>query len=122
MSKNSNVIHLQLPNTAAQARRLKQLARREDLIDVEIKVLPDRDKFREQRAWRILFGLYQDCACVRWSKGFKKTSGISFTGKMRPSMLPLFLREALPYVADRRAEVHVEGERLRRRLMEVMTA
>lgn len=121
MKKASNVIRLQLPRTAAQADRLKKLVRQEGPIDVEINVLPDRDRFREQRAWRLLFGLYQDCACIRWSKGFRKRPGVPFVGKMRPSRLPLFLREAMPLVADRRAEVRVEGDRLRRRLLDVMT-
>lgn len=122
MSKSSNVIRLQLPRTAAQADRLKKLARREKLIDVEITLLADRDRFRVQRAWRIVFGLYQDCASVPWSKGFKKKVGEPFVGKMRPSRLPMFLREALPLVADHRVEVRVEGDRLRRRLIEVMAA
>ncbi len=122
MSKASNVIRLQLPRTAAQADRLKKLARQQDLIDVEINVLPDRDNFREQRTWRILFGLYQDCACIPWSKGFRKRPGVPFVGKMRPSRLSLFLREAMPLVAAHRAEVRVEGDRLRRRLLDVMTA
>jgi hypothetical protein len=121
MPHPNNIIRL-LPKTAAQAHRIKKLARRDDPIDVEIVVLPDRDNFLERRAWRILFGLYQDCACVRWSKGFKKMPGIGFTGKMRPSKLPLFLREAVPFVVERRAEIYVEGERIRRRILEVMNA
>jgi hypothetical protein len=120
MPMTSNV--LRLPNTAAQADRLKRLARRDEPIKVQITLLRDPDRFREQRAWRILFGLYQDCACVRWSKGFKKTPGRAFSGKMRPSRLPLFLREAMAFVADGRAEICVEGERLRRRLLDVMAA
>lgn len=122
MAKDQNLIRLQLPKTAAQADRLKRLARRVKSVDVEITILPDRERFREQRAWRILFGLYQDCACVPWSKGFKKTPGVPFVGKMRPARLALFLREAMPLVADHRAEVRVEGDRLRRRLMDVMVA
>jgi hypothetical protein len=122
MTNTSNVIRLELPKTAAQADRLKKLVRRASLIDVEITLLPDHDRFREQRAWRLLFGLYQDCACVPWSKGFKKRPGVPFVGKMRPSRLPLFLREAMPLVADRRAEVHIEGDRLSPRLLDVMTA
>ena len=122
MPKTGNVIRLQLPKTAAQADRLRKLARREEPIDVEITLLPDSNRFREQRAWRVLFGLYQDCASVQWSKGFKKTPGVTFCGKMRPSRLPLFLREAMAFVADERAEVRVEGERLRRRLLDVMAA
>lgn len=121
MPRTSNVIRL-LPKTTAQAARLKKLARRDEPIDIEITLLRDSDRFREQRAWRILFGLYQDCACIAWSKGFKKTPGVAFSGKMRPSRLPLFLREALAFVADERAEIRVEGERLRRRLLEVMAA
>ena len=77
---------------------------------------------REQRAWRFMFGLYQDCACVRWSRGFTKRPGIPFDGEMRSSRLPLFLREAMPLVADGRVEVWIEGEQLRRRLLDVMTA
>jgi len=122
MSKSSNIVRLQLPRTAAQADRLKKLARREKLIKIEITLLADHDPFREQRAWRILFGLYQDCACIPWSKGFKKKVGEPFVGKMRPTKLPMFLREALPLVADHRVEVRVEGDRLRRRLLEVMAA
>ena len=121
MPRDSNVVRF-LPKTTAQAARLKRLARRDEPIEVEITLLPDSDRFREQRAWRILFGLYQDCACIPWSNGFKKTPGVAFSGKMRPSRLPLFLREALEFVADERAEVRVEGERLRRRLLEVMPA
>jgi hypothetical protein len=117
----SNVFRL-LPKTTAQAARLKKLARRDEPIELEITLLPDTDRFREQRAWRVLFGLYQDCACVRWSKGFKKTPGVAFSGRMRPSRLPLFLREGMPFVADGRAEIRVEGERLRPRLLEVMAA
>jgi hypothetical protein len=121
MPQTSNIIRL-LPKTAAQAKRIKKLSRRDDPIEVDITVFPDRDKFREQRAWRILFGLYQDCAHVTWSKGFKKMPGVAFTGKMRPSKLPLFLNEAMPFVRSRRAELHVEGEKLRPRLLELMTA
>jgi hypothetical protein len=118
----NNVIRLRLPKTSAQADRLGKLARRQKLIDVSITVLPDQDRFRIQRTWRLLFGLYQDCACVRWSKGFKKSPGVPFVGKMRSSQLPLFLREAMPLVVNRRAEVRIEGDRLRRRLLDVMTA
>ena len=122
MSKASNVIRLQFPRTAAQADRLKKLTKQADLIQVAITIVPDRDRFCEQRAWRFMFGLYQDCACVRWSRGFTKRPGIPFDGEMRSSRLPLFLREAMPLVADGRVEVWIEGERLRRRLLDVMTA
>ena len=111
-----------LPRTTAQADRLAKLSGREELLDVSITVLSDDDRFREQRAWRTLFGLYQDCACVKWSKGFRKTPDVPFTGKMRPSRLPLFLREAMPLVSTGRAMVHINDERLRRRLLEVMAA
>ena len=122
MSKASNVIRLRLPQTAEQADRRSTVAQHEETIDVSIIVLPDRDRFRIQRTWRFLFGLYQDCACVRWSKGFKKSPGIPFVGKMRSSRLPLFLREAMPLIAARRAEVRIQGYRLRRRLLDVMTS
>ncbi len=120
----SNVVSLRdrLPRTAAQADKLVRLSRRERLIEVTIVLAHDPDWFRQQRAWRTLFGLFQDCASVRWSKGFKKTPGIPFVGKMRPSRLPLFLREGMQFVAEGRAEIHVNGERLRRRLLEVMVA
>ena len=122
MSNSQNIIPLNLTKTTEQANRLKTIMRREDPIDIGITVVPDRDHFREQRAWRLLFGLYQDCACVRWSKGFKKTPGRAFVGQMRPSRLPRFLREAMPLVVDGRAELRVNGERLRRRLLDVIAA
>ncbi len=118
----SNVVRLKLPKTAAQALRMRMLARQDEPIKVTITVLPDENRFREQRAWRILFGLYQDCACVRWSKGFKKMPGKPFIGKMRPSKLSLFLAEAMDFVAEERADVHINGERVRRRLWEVLAA
>lgn len=122
MSKVSNVVRFQFPKTAAQADRLRRLAQQLELMQVTITIVPDHDKFYEQRAWRIMFGLYQDCACVGWSKGFTKRPGIPFEGEMRASRLPLFLREAMPLVADGRVEVWIEGERLRRRLLDVMAA
>ena len=122
MPKATNVVRLELPKTSAQARRIQRLRRKEQLIDVEVTVLEDDDEFREQRTWRILFGLYQDCACVPWSKGFKKTPGFPFSGKMRSSNLVLFLREAVPMVVLGRAEIRVNGERIRRRLLDVMAA
>jgi len=116
----SNVITL--PKTREQAARLARLARRDRVIELDITIMEDDDRFLEQRAWRILFGLYQDCACVPWSKGFKKTPGVAFTGRMRSSQLPKFLNEAMPFVADGRARVAVEGERMRPRLLEVLAA
>lgn len=121
MAGTSNVVQF-LPKTTAQAAKLRKLAKRYEPVEVAITLLPNTDRFREQRTWRLLFGLYQDCACVRWSKGFTKTPGAAFSGKMRPSRLPLFLREAMPFVVDGRARVSVEGERLRRRLLDVMAA
>jgi hypothetical protein len=118
----NNVIRLRLPETAKQADRLAKMARREKLVDVQITLVSDSDRFREQRSWRFLFGLYQDCASVRWSKGFKKSPDVPFIGKMRTSRLMLFVREALPLVAQNRVEIHINGERLRRRLLEVMAA
>jgi hypothetical protein len=116
----SNVIRL--PKTREQAARLARLARRDRVVELDITVLEDDDSFREQRAWRVLFGLYQDCACVRWSKGFKKTPRVAFTGRMRSSQLPKFLNEAMPFVTDGRARIEVEGERMRPRLLEVLAA
>lgn len=116
----SNVVRL--PKTRRQAARLERLARRDRLIEIDVTVLPDDDEFREQRAWRVLFGLYQDCACVRWSKGFKKTPGIPFSGKMRSSRLSEFLHEAMPYVTAGRARIQIEGDRLRPRLLDVLAA
>lgn len=78
---SGNVIHL--PKTAAQADWLKKLGRRDRLMEVEITVMPDDDAFREQRTWRVLFGLFQDCSCIQWSHGFEKTPGEAFVGKMR---------------------------------------
>jgi hypothetical protein len=118
MSRTSTVVRF--PKTTAQAARLKKLSRRDEPIAVTIKLLSDVDPFREQRAWRILFGLYQDCACVRWSKGFKKTPGVPFSGRMRPSRLPLFLREAVAFVAEGRAEIWIESEKLRPQLQKLM--
>ena len=111
-----------LPKTRAQAERLERLTRRDRVIEIDITILADEDEYREQRAWRVLFGLYQDCACVRWSKGFRKTPGVAFSGKMRSSRLSRFLREAMPYVTDDRARIRVEGDRLRPRLLDVMAA
>lgn len=113
---------VRLPKTRAQAARINRLVRRDRLVEVTIMVLPDPDAFRVQRAWRSLFGLYQDCACIRWSKGFKKKTVLPFTGKMRASMLPAFLHEAMDYVAEGRARIHIDGEKLRPRLLDVMAA
>lgn len=113
---------LRLPKTREQAVRIAKMVRRDWIIEVEITILPDDDAFRLQRAWRVLFGLYQDCACIAWSKGFKKRVGRTFPGRMRASRLPEFLHEAMAYVADRRARIHVEGEKLRPLLLEVMGA
>jgi hypothetical protein len=41
---------------------------------------------------------------------------------MRSSHLRLFLREAMPLIADRRAEVRIQGYRLGHRLQDVMTS
>ena len=120
MAKIDTVVHL--PKTAAQARRLKKLMRQDDPVEIAITILPGEDSFRVQRTWRLLFGLYQDCACIRWSRGFRKTPARPFHGLMRPSRLSLFLREAMPLVADRRAEIHIGGERVRRRLLDVLAA
>lgn len=117
---DSNVITM--PKTRQQAARLARLARRDRVIELDITILEDDDSFLEQRAWRILFGLYQDCACVRWSKGFRKTPGVAFTGRMRSSQLPKFLNEAMPFVTAKRARIEVEGERMRPRLLEVLAA
>jgi len=122
MPKSADVIRLKLPKTAAQADRLKRLARRRNWVEVKITVLADRDAFRLQRTWRILFGLYQDCATIPLSKGFRKVPGKAFIGKMEAVMLPVFLHEAMPLVGSGRADIHVEGDRLRPRLLEVMAA
>lgn len=118
-----NVIYLpRLPKTSAQGGRLKKLANRPGTVTVAIKLIPDRDWFRLQRTWRILFGLYQDCTSVPSSKGFKKRPGKFFTGKMKAARLPLFLREATQFVAEGRANIWVNDEQLRRRLVEVVNA
>jgi hypothetical protein len=116
----TNVVSL--PKTREQAERLKKIIRRDRLVEVSITIKANDDAFRVQRAWRVLFGLYQDCACIQWSKGFKKTAGGAFTGKMRASRLPAFLREAMDYVAAGRARIEVDGERLRPLLLDVMAA
>jgi hypothetical protein len=116
----TNVV--QLPKTRDQASRLKRMIRRDRLVQVSITIRPDDDPFRAQRAWRVLFGLYQDCACVRWSKGFTKKPGQAFTGNMRASKLPAFLHEAMDYVVEQRARVYIEGEKLRPRLLDVLRA
>lgn len=120
MAKPSNVISL--PKTTEQARRFERLAKKPLWIKVSINVLPDPDSFREQRAWRILFGLFQDCASIRASRGFKKTPGLAFTGSIRASRLTEFLHEAVPYVSSGRAEIHVKGERVRKHLLHVLAA
>ncbi|MBB2162819.1 hypothetical protein ACE4RV_07450 [Acetobacter persici] len=122
MPRISNVIRLQFPKSAAQSERLERLARGKRIINVGIIVIKDENRFQEQRAWRTLFGLYQDCASVRWSKGFKKTPGKEFLGKMHPERLTVFLNEALPLVEQRRAIIRVNGERVRRGLRNVMVA
>jgi hypothetical protein len=116
----SKIVHL--PRTTAQANRLRKIAKRTRPIPITITVLPDRDSFREQRAWRIMFGLYQDCTAVCQSGGFNKQPGLPFDGKISPGLLSAFLREAMPMVEANRVEVRVDGERLRRRLLDVMTA
>lgn len=116
----SNV--LDLPKTEAQAARLKKLIRRDRLVDVSVTILDDDDPFLVQRAWRVLFGLFQDCASVRRSKGFKKRVGRAFKGRMRASMLPAFLNEAIPFHNDGRARIEVEGEKIRPRLLDVLAA
>jgi hypothetical protein len=120
MSSNIAVLKMRLPKTAEQADRLKRLARRDHMVKIAITILRVRDRYLEQRTWRTLFGLYQDCACVRWSSGFTKKPGVPFVAKMRSSRLPLFLREAMPLVAEGRADISVDGERLRPRLLELM--
>jgi hypothetical protein len=122
MMPSADIIRLRerLPQTTAQAGRLKKLARSDEPIDIAITVLSQESGWLEQRTWRFLFGLYQDSACIQWSRGFKKTLGIAFKGKIRPSRLTLFLREAMVYVRDDRATVSIEGEPLRKRLLEVM--
>lgn len=50
----------------------------------------------------MLFGLFQDCASVLRSKGFKKRVGHVFKGRMRASMLPAFLNEAISFHDDGR--------------------
>lgn len=99
-------------------RRLRQ----EELVDLEITVLPGRTRWLEQRAWRFLFGLYQDCACIQWSFGFKKMPGKAFKCRMRSSKVPLFLREAQAYVEEERARIRIDGKRLPARLLEVVAA
>lgn len=116
----SNVVRF--PKTTAQAARLKKLVKGDELLEISITVTPDDNSYREQRTWRILLGLFQDCAYVLWSKGFTKQPGVPFVGKMRPSRLSRFLREALPFVAEERAEIYVGDERLRRQLSKVMKA
>jgi hypothetical protein len=98
------------------------LIRRDRLIDVNVTILDDDDPFLVQRAWRGLFGLFQDCASIRRSKGFKKRVGRAFKGRMRASMLPVFLNEAMAYHNAGRARIEVEGEKLRPRLLEVLAA
>ena len=71
------------------------MVRRDRLVAISLEIRPGHDRFRVQRTWRVLFGLYQDCACIRWSRGFKKQVGRTFTGRMRASMLPAFLHEAI---------------------------
>lgn len=101
---------------------INKLARRDLPIDLEITIFSDIDRFREQRTWRFCFGLYQDVACVGWSKGFKKMPDVPFVGKIRPSCLPQFVREVMPMVVADRAEVRINGDLLRRRLLDVMTS
>lgn len=113
---------IRFPKTREQAVRIERLVRRDRIIEISVTLLEDEDSFQLQRAWRVLFGLYQDCACVRWSKGFKKRVGQPFKGKMRASKLPAFLNEAMAYVADDRARIWVEGEKLRPRLLDMMAA
>lgn len=113
---------LKLPRTKAQASRLERLIRRDRLIDVSVTILNADDPFLVQRAWRVLFGLFQDCASVRRSKGFKKRVGQAFKGRMRASMLPAFLNEAMAFHNEGRARIEVEGEKLRPRLLDVLAA
>lgn len=116
----SNVLYL--PKTRAQAARLKKLIRRDRLIDVSVTILDDDEPFLVQRAWRVLFGLFQDCSSVPRSKGFKKRIGQAFKGKMRASMLEPFLNEAMAFRKDGRARIEVEREKLRPRLLDVLAA
>lgn len=116
----SNV--LSIPKTREQAARLARLAGRDRAVSIDVTLKPDGDAFREQRAWRILFGLFQDCAGVRASKGFRKMPGETFEGRMKAQRLPEFLHEAMPLVESGRARIEVDGERLRPRLMKVFAA
>lgn len=116
-----NVVGLR-PKDAERLARWRRRLRGEKPIDIEITVLADDDKWREQRAWRFLFGLFQDCSCIQWSGGFKKTPGKAFKGRMRPSRVPLFLREAQAYVEDERASIRIDGKRLPARLLNVIAA
>jgi hypothetical protein len=116
----SNVLYL--PKTRAQAARLKKLIRRDRLVDLSVTVLDDDDPYLVQRAWRVLFGLFQDCSSIPRSKGFKKRTGRAFKGKIRASMLEPFLNEAMAYHNSRRARIEVEGEKLRPRLLDVLAA
>ncbi len=110
------------PKTRAQAVKIGQLIRRDRRVRVAIQIRFDDDPFRVQRAWRVLFGLFQDCASIKASKGFKKRKNRVFVGKMRASRLRDFLSEAMAYVAEGRARIYIDGEKLRPRLLEMMRA
>ena len=110
------------PKAREQAVRIGRLIRRDRKVEVAIEILFDDEPFRVQRAWRVLFGLFQDCASVKASKGFKKRKGEWFVGRMRASRLPDFLDEAEAYVLANRARIHVAGVKVRPRLLEMMRA
>lgn len=113
---------LPFPKAREQAVRIERLIRRDRKVEVAIEILFDDEPFRVQRAWRVLFGLFQDCASVKASKGFKKRKGRWFVGRMQASRLPDFLEEAEAYVLNGRARIHVAGAKVRQRLLEMMHA
>lgn len=55
-----------------------------------------------------------------WSRRLKKTPDVPFVGKLRPSRLSLFVRETMPLIVAGRVEVRTNGDRLRRRLLDVI--
>lgn len=118
--KSNNV--LPFPKAREQAVEIGRLIRRDRKVTVAIEIDFDDEPYRVQRAWRVLFGLFQDCASVKVSKSFKKRRGRWFVGRMRASRLFDFLEEAETYVLNGRARIHVAGAKVRPRLLELLRA